>query len=237
MAVISQVPIKMAVPTKHSVLWLQALPIAEKIIKSFEGFRSETYDDADGKPLSQKGGKSVGKPTIGYGFTEAMRKGITARRTMTEAEASMILREELLGKYGAPIEKALTNRSISPSQFAALLSMAWSAGAGAVVNSDVLKLLNAGKAAAAATKLKSWYVSSRGKKLSGLVRRRAAEAALLSQNDDTTGVASVFPVRMFQNLPPPAKVVSVGVVAALMGVVVLVAWKSQQNNQRARSFA
>jgi GH24 family phage-related lysozyme (muramidase) len=236
MAALTKSNIRIAVPTPKapapSVLLLRALPIAEKIIKEHEGFRSEPYDDATGKPL--KGGTPKGFATIGYGFTERMRKGITKRASISESEASQILRDELLGKYGAPIQAAV-KASLSPAQFAVLLSLSWNAGATAVVNSDVLKLLNAGKVKEAATRLRTWYVTSKGKKMPGLVKRRDAEAKLLLQEETSTSSAlTAIPMRIFRAAP----VASLGVVSVAAAVILLIAWKAAQKQQSlAKSLA
>jgi lysozyme len=68
-------------------------------------------------------------------------------------------------------------RQISPLQFSALVSFAYNVGLDGFRKSSVLKAVNAGDDDAVPRRLGLWVKAS-GQTLPGLVRRRAAEAAL-----------------------------------------------------------
>jgi hypothetical protein len=80
------------------------------------------------------------------------------------------------GRVG--VRQALT-REVSAEQFSALVSFAFNVGIGAFRRSSVLKAVNAGDFTAVPERLKLW-VKADGRRLEGLVRRRAAEAELFA---------------------------------------------------------
>jgi GH24 family phage-related lysozyme (muramidase) len=165
-----------------------AIPIAAALIRKHEAFRAEPYDDFDGKPLSSKGGVAKGTATVGYGFTEAMRKGIT-KRSLTKAEAERIMIEEIARNYGPVVFRAISNKKVSPAQVAALISVCWNVGP-SVASSAIVKSVNAGDIRGAATALKSYKITSKGKTIKGLVNRRAAEAATLLGSSSSTAAST-----------------------------------------------
>jgi len=129
------------------------------LIKSSEGLVLKAYNDA------------VGVLTIGYGSTGAhVKPGMV----ITEAQA-----EELLRKDVARFEEAV--RKLCPlttqNQFDACVSLSFNIGEGAFEKSTLRRLHNEGKYAEAAEQFGVW-VNAGGRKLTGLVRRRAAEASL-----------------------------------------------------------
>lgn len=131
-----------------------------KFLKGFEGFRATAYIPVKGD-----------KWTIGYGFTEGVEEG----DTMTRAEADARFIEEL-AKYEYAVERA-THKRCTQSQFDALVSLAYNIGIGALQKSTVLKAHNREDFAAAARAF-ALYNKSGGKVYPGLVKRRAAEAAM-----------------------------------------------------------
>lgn len=131
-----------------------------KFLKGFEGFRATAYIPVKGD-----------KWTIGYGFTEGVEEG----DTMTRAEADARFIEEL-AKYEYDVERA-THERCTQSQFDALVSLAYNIGIGALQKSTVLKAHNREDFAAAARAF-ALYNKSGGKVYPGLVKRRAAEAAM-----------------------------------------------------------
>lgn len=137
------------------------------LIENFEGLRLVAYQD------------SVGVWTIGFGHTgscAAIGKGdVCAGMMITRAQAQTLLQSDL-----AFFENGVNNllaRSVNPNQFAALVSFAYNVGIGALAHSTLLALVNDGNDAAAAQQFSVW-VWAGGVRLFGLVRRRAAEAAL-----------------------------------------------------------
>lgn len=146
-----------------------------KLIKQWEAFIPFAYDDFDPPKARRKikpGDKVNGTLTIGYGSTGAhVRPGTT----ITEAEASELLLDDL-----DRFERAVERKVVVPlndNQFAALVSFCFNVGEGAFSGSTLLKKLNKGDYASVPAELAKW-VTSKGKRLQGLVNRRAAEAGL-----------------------------------------------------------
>lgn len=130
------------------------------LIKRFEGLRTEAYKC------------SAGVLTIGYGSTG---KHVTPGMKITEAEA-----EELLLKDVARFERGVSERiqvPVTQGQLDACIALAFNIGLAAFGKSTLLRLLNESKYSLAAEQFDRWTRAG-GKKLPGLVRRRAAERAL-----------------------------------------------------------
>lgn len=137
-----------------------------RLIRDFEGCRERAYRDA------------VGVWTIGFGHTSAAGEPhVTPGMTITRAEAEAILARDV-AMFAHGVRRLLT-RQISAEQFSALVSFAYNVGLGACATSSVLKAVNAGDFDAVPRRLSLW-VKAGGKTLPGLVRRRAAEAALFA---------------------------------------------------------
>jgi GH24 family phage-related lysozyme (muramidase) len=81
-----------------------------------------------------------------------------------------------LGQYEDAVNRYVT-ASINQNQFDALVDFAYNAGAQNLRTSTLLKRLNQGDYAGAAAQFDVW-VNGGGKKLPGLVRRRASERTL-----------------------------------------------------------
>jgi len=129
------------------------------LIKSFEGLRLTAYRcPAD-------------IPTIGYGTTAGVKMG----DTITKERAEELLREDVK-RFEGYIER-LVKVPLTQGQWDALSSFVYNLGPGALEKSTLLRLLNAGDYSGAAAQFDRWVYAS-GKKLSGLVKRRAAERAL-----------------------------------------------------------
>jgi len=126
------------------------------LIKRFEGLELKSYKD------------SVGILTIGYGHTHAVRAG----DVITGEQADAFLREDL------QVAELTVNTNVkvklTQGQFDALVSFVFNLGSGNFVKSTLIKKLNAGDYAGAADEFGKW-VNAGGKKLPGLVKRRAAE--------------------------------------------------------------
>lgn len=115
-------------------------------------------------------------PTIGYGSTTGLTLADVGKKTIAEAQAETLLRADLV-RFEKAVSK-LATVPLSDNQFAALTSFAFNLGEGALAKSTLLKRINA-KATIADIE-RSWmqWVNAGGKRLAGLVRRRAAEVAL-----------------------------------------------------------
>jgi len=129
------------------------------LIKKFEGCELEAYKCA------------AGVLTIGYGHT----KGVTEGMQITKAQADEMLVEEL-ATYESYVSDAVENQ-LDQCMFDALVSWTYNLGPTNLLNSTMLKVLNAGEYEEVPAQLKRWNKAS-DKVLEGLVRRREAEALL-----------------------------------------------------------
>ena len=147
------------------------------LIKRFEGLRLCPYDDARPHARLRPGDRVHGVLTVGYGHTGP---DVQIGRCVSEAEAEALLRADLAAAERAVAR--LAPAGLAPHVRAALISFTYNAGAGAFERSTLLKLLNRGEIRAAADELPKWVwgvVSGEKVRLAGLVRRRAAERALM----------------------------------------------------------
>ncbi|WP_336288697.1 lysozyme [Bartonella sp. CB60] len=134
------------------------------LIKQWEGLRLHAYQDP------------IGIWTIGYGHTSAAGKPVVYKNmNITEKAAEDILCRDLK-KFERSVEQAVTV-SLTDEQFAALVSFCYNVGTTAFCNSTLLKKLNKGDYEAVPAELQRWTKAG-GKRLQGLVNRRAAEAGL-----------------------------------------------------------
>lgn len=109
--------------------------------------------------------------TIGYGSTGPHVK---PGQVITEAQADALLQRDL-DRFEDAVAQAAPGAT--QNQFDAMVSLAYNIGVGAFLGSTLLKLHKAGDYRRAAEAFGSW-VNAGGKRLEGLVRRRAAEAQL-----------------------------------------------------------
>lgn len=141
---------------------MKTSPRGIALIKQFEGFRGEAYQDI------------VGVWTIGYGFT----KGVKPGDKMSRAEADARLAQELADDgYEDTVRISCAPQEPNQNQFDAMACLAWNIGINGFQRSTVVKAHNRGDFAAAARAFALWNKAG-GKVITGLVRRRAAEAAL-----------------------------------------------------------
>jgi lysozyme len=138
---------------------LKASAACRALIREFEDCRLEAYRCP------------AGIPTIGVGHTRGVRMG--DRCTLQQADAW--LTEDLHDAEAAV--SMLVKKPLTQSQFDALVSFTFNLGASRLGESTLLILLNRGNYTGAAAQFQRWD-KSKGVTLPGLVRRRAAEAAL-----------------------------------------------------------
>ena len=134
------------------------------LIKHFEG----CYLDAYLCP--------AGVWTIGYGHTKGVKEGDAIEQEAAEA----FLIEDL-----ESFEQAVTRLvevPLTQQQFDALVSWTFNLGAGNLAESTLLRKLNNYQYAEVPEQMMRW-VKAGGQVLDGLVRRRAAEAALFQNKD------------------------------------------------------
>ena len=133
---------------------------AEELIKTFEGFRGATY-------LCPAGVK-----TIGYGFTD---KDLVAKGTITREEANKVLSRKVKSLQ-AKITVDLKGHGcrLTKNELAAVTSFVYNVGWHNWMSSTMREKIICGDKAGAAEEFPRWKYAG-GKKLVGLVRRRAAE--------------------------------------------------------------
>jgi len=132
------------------------------LIKQWEGLKTTAYKDV------------AGIWTIGYGHTSAAgAPKVTPGMAIGDKEAERILKTDL-AKFEARVERLVTV-PVNDNQFAVLVSFDFNTGA--LHKSTLLKKLNTGDYDAVPGELAKW-VNAGGRKVQGLVNRRAAEAGL-----------------------------------------------------------
>lgn len=139
-------------------------PSGVDLICNFEGLRLKAYDDG------------VGVWTIGFGTTK-YPNGIRVKKgdTCTLDQAKAYMQNDLKS-----FEQTVNNTvkvPLNQNQFDALVSLAYNIGSTAFKNSTLVKRLNEGNYKAAANQFNVW-VNAGGKRMQGLVNRRAAERTL-----------------------------------------------------------
>ncbi|HEY4008734.1 MAG TPA: lysozyme [Acidobacteriaceae bacterium] len=142
------------------------------LTRSFEGLRLSSYQD------------SAGIWTIGYGHTGPE---VRAGQRITEGEAEALLRADLSAAIHCV--RGAVRVAVSQNQFDALVDFCFNAGRGSFLGSTLLRCVNRGDFAGAAGQFGLW-VHAGGEVVAGLVRRRAAEAALFAGSDGKTPQAS-----------------------------------------------
>lgn len=127
------------------------------LIKDFEGLRLGAYKCP------------AGVWTIGYGHTRGVRQG----QTITEAQADGYLVEDI-----GPIERMLNSLGINfrQEQFDALVSWIFNLGAGNFNSSTMKKYIVSDRADEEITDQIVKWVNASGRPLTGLKKRRVAEA-------------------------------------------------------------
>ena len=157
------------------------------LIKQFEGFRADSYQDV------------VGVWTIGYGFTSGVQPG--QHMTAQQAEARLIT--ELLG-YEQAVLSACTLEP-NQNQLDAMCSLAWNIGIAGFLRSTVLRAHNRGDFQSASRAFGLWNKAG-GREWAGLTRRRAAEAALYLEPAPglvQRVVEGAIPAAQAGEVPPP----------------------------------
>ncbi len=136
------------------------------LIKAFEGFRSLPYICP------------AGVATIGFGNTryEDGRAVAMHDPAISEDRADALLRATLRS-YEQGVAAAVTS-AINQAQFDALVCFAYNLGIGALKSSTLLWMVNNNPAAPSIRDQFTKWVNGGGKRLEGLAKRRAAEAAL-----------------------------------------------------------
>lgn len=135
------------------------------LVKRFEGCKLQAYPDPG----------SGGDPwTIGWGTTRMGGRPVRKGDRIMQARADQLLAEQLVS-YSAEVKRALGDAPTSQAQFDALVSFHYNTGA--IGRATLTRKHKAGDFAGAEAEFHRWNRAS-GQVLTGLTRRRAAEAAL-----------------------------------------------------------
>ena len=182
------------------------------IIRGVEGYHQKQKDGSCKAYLCP-----AGVWTVGYGCTE----GITANTHWTREEAEDGLRREM-AKHEGNVHK-LVSVPLTQGQFDALVSLCYNIGAGNLKKSNLLRHLNTGDYARAASHFADFkYAKVKGDTarhykvkdgtsvaLAGLVTRRAAETALFLESSHVEA--------MPQKIEPPTSKMTTGEAVAKVG--------------------
>lgn len=131
----------------------------KSIVRKFEGCELKAY-------LCP-----AGIPTIGYGHTHNVKLGDTC----TQQQADEWLEDDFF--YATSDVKSVVKVPLTDNQLDALASFVFNLGVRKLIQSTLLKKLNAKDYTGAANEFDKWVFAA-GKKLNGLIARRAAEKAL-----------------------------------------------------------
>lgn len=132
-----------------------------ELIKNFEGFRSQKYQDTGGRW------------TIGFGHL--IKEGENFDEGITQDQGTQLLEQDLQTTEDS-INKNV-RVSLTQDQFDALCSLVYNWGIGHFQRSDLLQKLNSGDYDGALQDLKN-VDTVNGRVCNGLVRRRTLEANL-----------------------------------------------------------
>lgn len=102
----------------------KVIALAAPLIRTFEGLRLTTYDDATGETVFT-GGKAKGVLTIGYGSTLIDGKPLVAGTSITEAQAEQYLLADV-----QPLLALLMDKSVIAA--AAYVSFGYNVGVNAL---------------------------------------------------------------------------------------------------------
>lgn len=150
----------MGLKTKLGVsLAAGAISIATAVVSFYEGYEPTAYRDP------------VGIPTICYGHTATVRMG----QTLSQVECTALLQQDLGDAFAVVDRRAKVE--LPPPTRAALASFVYNVGAGNFARSTLLRKLNAGDLSGACHELSRWVYAG-GRRLNGLVKRRATEREL-----------------------------------------------------------
>lgn len=154
-----------------------ALGKAVDLIAGFEGFKPDPYQD------------EANVWTIGYGSTYLL-DGVTRvtenTPRVTEAEAKALMARVVVVTLAKV--RGMVRVPITDNQAAALTSLAYNIGSGAVRTSHLMADLNAGRVRVAADRFREWVYAG-GHVSQGLVSRREREREVFLDGALAAGIA------------------------------------------------
>lgn len=147
-----------------------------ELIQRFEGYAKEL---PDGRVKAYPDPATGGAPwTIGFGSTGPdIKKGTIWTRKQAEERFEAHVRE-----FGAKVTKLLAGAPTTQPRLDALVSLCYNIGPANLASSTLLRKHKAGDYAGAAAEFGKWVYANR-KRMRGLEKRRAAEAALYRRKE------------------------------------------------------
>ena len=133
----------------------------------------QQFEDSNGPALAAFLPTPHDVPTIGWGHTQGVCEGMTC--TIEQAQAWFL--QDMAWAQNAVLNAV--NVPLNQNQFDALVSFTENEGAAAFERSTLLRLLNEGSYAGAASQFPYWIYQG-SQVLPGLVTRRQQEAALFN---------------------------------------------------------
>ncbi len=145
-----------------ALLGAGAAYISTETVEEFEGYVPEGYLDP------------VGIPTKCFGDT----RDVTVGMEYTFEECSKSLNDHLY-ELAKPVTKCIKNFAVLPDKTkAAIVSMTYNIGSGAMCKSSIVKRFNAGDLEGGCKRMAEIYKTARGRELPGLVKRRNYESQM-----------------------------------------------------------
>ena len=176
---------------------------AVELIARAEGLRLDAYQDV------------AGVWTIGRGHTGT---DVRAGMTITLARADALFAEDI-NRTAQAVQAMLTGCATRECELGAMVSLAYNIGTAAFSRSTVLRAHRRGDREAAARAFALWNqatVNGRKVQVTGLVRRRAQEAALYMQSSTLDAARANFVVAP-QSQPLASPIHQSGVVSIVSG--------------------
>lgn len=147
--------------------WQETAVYAVPIVMRWEGLKTEAYLDTIARPPVW---------TICYGETYNVRPGEVRTRAQCEEGLRRGLKR-FWADYRAGVQPEKLRGLLRPQTDAALTSLTWNIGAGAILRSTALRRLNAGDIAGAC-EAATWFNKAGGRIIRGLQNRRSDEYRL-----------------------------------------------------------
>jgi lysozyme len=136
-----------------------------RLIKEFEGCKLTAYK-------CPAGVWTIGIGSTRYSDGSAVKQG----QTLANEEAALLLLSKTLTSYEHAVNAIKVD--LTQNEFDALVSLTYNIGAGNLASSTLVKMLKAGDSKAEIAKQFLRWDKAGGKPLTGLTRRRNAEAEL-----------------------------------------------------------
>ena len=152
-----------------------------KELISMEGVRYQVYDDRTGKTVESYS-QVMGYPTIGVGhlITSKQRSSFApylgGGRKLSQYQVMELLKKDVQ-RFEDPINKKI-KKPVTQSMWDAIISLAFNAGANSYAVKNAINAINTEDYEGAAKAILNGPTKSKGKVLSGLVKRRKREALM-----------------------------------------------------------